>query len=185
VVTQREIGLHAPSFAEALRSALREDPDVILVGEMRDLETISLALTAAETGIQIFGTLHTNGAVRCVDRIINAFPARRQEQVRTMLSDSLRLVVSQQLVRLADGSGRVAVHEVLVNTPAAASVIRSGQSHKLTSVIQAGARVGMQALDPILMDLVRREKVSGAAAYEHAIDKAPFERFLPTDSAAA
>ena len=184
VVTQREVGTHTPTFAEALRSAVREDPDLILVGEMRDLETISLALTAAETGIMVLGTLHTSGAVRSVDRIVNVFPARRQAQVRTMLADGLRLVVSQQLVRKLDHSGRMAAAEVLVNTHAVASMIRSGNTHKVQSAIQAGGRVGMQALDNVLQDLVRREVISGEEAYEVALDRAIFERFVSGDLAA-
>jgi twitching motility protein PilT len=178
VVTQREIGAHAPTFAEALRSAVREDPDAILVGEMRDLETVSLALTAAETGILVLGTLHTNGAIRCMDRIINVFPPRRQDQVRTMLADSLRLVISQQLVRKVDHSGRVAAAEVLVNTHAVSAMIRAGNTHKLASAIQAGGRVGMQGLDAVLMDLVRREVISAEEAYDHALDRAQFERMV-------
>jgi twitching motility protein PilT len=184
VVTQREIGAHAPTFAEALRSAVREDPDLILVGEMRDLETISLALTAAETGIMVLGTLHTSGAVRSVDRIVNVFPPRRQAQVRTMLADGLRLVVSQQLVRKLDHTGRVAVAEIMVNTHAVASMIRAGNTHKIHSAIQAGGRVGMQALDSVLQDLVRREVISGEEAYEVALDRALFERFVTGDLAA-
>ncbi len=184
VVTQREIGTHAPSFAEALRSAVREDPDLIMIGEMRDLETISLALTAAETGIQVVGTLHTNGAIRCIDRIINVYPEQRQEQVRTMLSESLRLVVSQQLVRLANGSGRCLAAEVLINNSAAASMIRSGQTHKLPTVMQSGLRSGMQMLDLILKDLLRKETITGEEAYDHAVDKAPFERYLGLDTVA-
>ncbi len=183
VVTQREIGHHAPSFADALRSALREDPDVVLVGEMRDQETIALALTAAETGVTVLGTLHTNGAVRCVDRIVNVFPAKRQDQVRTMLADSLRLVVSQQLVRRADGSGRQVAAEVLVSTHAVSSMIRQGNTHKLSSALQSGARAGMQSLDAVLMDMVRREEISGEEAYEHAIDRAQFEQFSRPDAA--
>ena len=184
LVTQREIGTHAPTFAEALKSAVREDPDLILVGEMRDLETISLALTAAETGIQVFATLHTNGAVRSVDRIVNVFPPRRQEQVRTMLSGSLRMVVSQQLVRRADGAGRLVAAEVMISTHAIASMIRSGNSHKLPNAIQAGGRTGMQSLDAVLTDMVKREQISGEEAYEHAIDRTLFERFLIQDNAA-
>ena len=129
VVSQREIGVHAPTLADALRDALREDPDVILVGELRDPEAISLALTAAETGIQILGTLHTSSASRTVDRIINVFPARRQEQARSMLADSLRMIVSQRLLRTTDGSRRVVAAEILVNTNAAKANIRSGSSH--------------------------------------------------------
>ncbi len=185
VVTQREVGAHATNFAEALHSAVREDPDAILVGEMRDLETISLALTAAETGIQVFGTLHTNGAVRCVDRIVNVFPARRQEQVRTMLADSLRLVVAQQLVRKADHTGRLVAAEVLVNTTAVSAMIRGGNTHKLAAAILAGTRVGMQSLDSVLMDYVKRDLITGEEAYEHALDRGPFERFVSGDAAAA
>ena len=185
VITQREVGAHAPNFAEALRSAVREDPDVVLIGEMRDLETISLALTAAETGIQVLGTLHTSGAVRCVDRIINVFPAKRQDQVRTMLADCLRLVVSQQLVRKADHSGRIAAAEVLVSTHAVSSMIRQGNTHKIASAIQAGGRVGMQSLDAVLMDLVRKDVITGEEAYEHAIDPAQFERYNVAGQGAA
>jgi twitching motility protein PilT len=182
--TQREIGAHVPSFSEALRSAVREDPDVILLGEMRDLETISLALTAAETGIQVFGTLHTNGAVRSIDRMVNVFPPRRQDQIRAMLADSLRLVVSQQLVRRTDGSGRVVAAEVMVSTHAVSSMIRTGNSHKLTNAIQAGGRIGMQALDAVLGDMVKKELITGEEAYEHAIDRIAFEKYLPQDFAA-
>jgi twitching motility protein PilT len=184
VVTQREIGTHAPSFAEALRSAVREDPDLILVGEMRDLETISLALTAAETGIMVLGTLHTNGAVRSVDRIVNVFPPRRQAQVRTMLADSLRLVVSQQLVRKLDHSGRLAAADVMISTHAVSAMIRAGNTHKIHSAIQAGGRIGMQSLDAVLQDMVRREIISGEEAYEVALDRAIFERFVSGDLAA-
>jgi twitching motility protein PilT len=184
VVTQREIGLHSPSFSEALRNAMREDPDVILLGELRDLESISLALTAAETGIQVLGTLHTNGAPRTVDRIVNVFPARRQDQIRTMLADSLRMIISQQLVRNTEGSGRVLAAEVLLNTHAAAAMIRGGQAHKLHSVIQAGGKLGMQSLDAVLKDLVRREVISPEEAYEHAIERSAFESQLARRDAA-
>jgi twitching motility protein PilT len=184
LVTQREIGVHAPDFSEALRHAIREDPDVILVGELRDLETIALALTAAETGIQVLGSLHTSGASRSVDRVINVFPARRQEQIRSMLADSLRMVISQQLVSKADGSGRLAVAEVLINNPAAAAMIRAGNSHKLASVIQAGRGVGMQNLDAELRELVRKGIITGDEAYDHAIDPTQFERSLSRAEAA-
>jgi len=184
VITQREIGTHAQTYDDALRAAVREDPDVILVGEMRDVETISLALTAAETGVLVLGTLHTNGAVRCVDRIVNVFPSRRQEQVRNMVADSLRLVVSQQLVRRADHSGRLVAAEVLVNTNAVASMIRQGGAHKLLSAIQAGTRAGMQSLDAVLMDLVRRGVITGDEAYEHAVDRGAFESYAVQDPAA-
>jgi twitching motility protein PilT len=183
LITQREVGTHTPSFADALRAAIREDPDVILVGELRDLDTISLALTAAETGTQVLATLHTNGAVRSVDRVVNVFPPRRQEQIRTMMADTLRMVVSQQLVRKADGSGRLAAVEIMVNNHAIASMIRSGNSHKITSAIQAGGRAGMQGLDAVLGDLVKREVIAGEEAYEHSIDRASFERYLSQDAA--
>ncbi len=184
VVTQRELLTHVPTFADALRHAVREDPDVVMVGELRDLDTIAMALTAAETGVQVLATLHTNGAVRCVDRVVNAFPARRQEQVRTMLAESLRMVVSQQLVRTADETGRVAVTEVLINTPAAAAVIRSGQSHKLMSVIQAGRKVGMQSLDTVLKEMVLQKRISSQDAYDRAVNRSQFERYLVREEAA-
>ncbi len=175
-VTQREIGSHAASFALALHAALREDPDLVLVGELRDLETMGLAITAAETGIQVLGTLHTSGAVRTVDRIINMFPAERQDQVRASLADSLRLIVSQQLVRTIEGHERCAVAEVVVNTPAVGALIRSGKTHQLTSAIQSGARDGMQSLDAKLMELVQNAVITGEEAYLHAIEKSKFER---------
>ncbi len=178
VITQREVGTHATSFADALRGALREDPDVILVGELRDAETIALAVTAAETGIQILGTLHTSGAARAIDRILNVFPPRRQEQVRAMLADSLRLIVSQVLLRTGDGSGRIAAAEVLVNTHAVASMIRSGNTHKLESVLQTGSGSGMQSLDAALRRLVENAEISGEEAHLHAFDKSLFERFV-------
>jgi twitching motility protein PilT len=184
VVTQREIGAHAATFADALRDAVREDPDVVLVGEMRDLETIQLALTAAETGVQVLGTLHTTGAVRSIDRLISVFPARVHEQVRSVLAESLRMVVSQQLVRKSDGTGRIVVPEVLLNTQAASSMIRKGRTHQLASVIQAGSRQGMCSLDNGLQELVRKELITGEEAYEHAIDKGPFERYLLEDAIA-
>jgi twitching motility protein PilT len=185
VVTQREVGVHSPSFAEALRDALREDPDVVLVGEMRDAETIGLALTAAETGIQVLATLHTSGAARTIDRIINVFPSRRQEQVRVMLADSLRMIVSQQLVRAADGSGRIAVAEILINTHAVASMIRTGNSHKLESAIQTGGSAGMQSLDATLRTLVRAGTITTEEAHAHALEKGQFEHALPGERGTA
>jgi len=183
VITQREIGLHAPSFAEGLRDAVREDPDVIMVGELRDRETIALALTAAETGVQVMGTLHTLGAGRTVERIVNAFPSRRQDQVRTMLADSLVLVVSQQLVR-TEGNNRKAAAEVLLNNQAAASMIRSGNGHKLTTVIQTGGALGMQSLDAVLKSMVLAGEITATEAYEHAIDRSIFERMTVREEAA-
>jgi twitching motility protein PilT len=184
VVTQREVGLHAPSFAEALRNAIREDPDVIMVGELRDLETIGLALTAAETGAQVLGTLHTSGASRSIERIINVFPAGRQDQIRAMLADSLRMIVSQRLVRTVEGDGRLAAAEVLINTFAVGSMIRSKNSYKIDSAIQAGGKAGMQSLDAALKDLVTRQVIGGEEAYAYAADKAAFERFVVRDRAA-
>jgi twitching motility protein PilT len=182
LLTQRELGAHSPSFSEGLRAAIREDPDLILVGEMRDLETITLALTAAETGTQVLATLHTNGAVRSIERIVNMFPARRQDQIRTTLAETLRMVVSQQLVCKADGSGRVAAIEVMINNHAIASMIRTGNSHKITNAIQAGGRAGMQGLDAALGQLVKAGTITGEEAYEHAVDRTTFERFLTQES---
>jgi twitching motility protein PilT len=185
VITQREIGVHSPTFHDALVDAVREDPDVILVGEMRDLETIQLALTAAETGVQVLATLHTNGAVRSVERLVGVFPARIQEQIRSVLAGSLRMVVSQQLARRADGSGRVIVPEILINNQSAAAMIRKGRPHQLASVIQAGGRAGMCSLDANLQELLRKEIISGEEAYNLAVDKARFERFLVGETALA
>ena len=179
VVTQREIHVHAASLAEALRDAVREDPDVILVGEMRDPEAISLALSAAETGIQILGSLHTSSAARTIDRIVNVFPARRHEQVRGMLADSLSMIVSQKLLRTTDGARRVAAAEVLVNNHAVKAIMRGGNSHKLESVLQAGARFGMQSLGAVLRDLVSKGVVTAEEAYENATDKSSFENLVP------
>ncbi|MCG5501649.1 type IV pilus twitching motility protein PilT [Ectothiorhodospira sp. A-7R] len=175
LVSQRQVGLHTKGFAAALRSALREDPDVILVGEMRDLETISLAVTAAETGILVLGTLHTNGAAATVDRIINAFPAMKQAQIRAMLSTSLRGVISQQLVRRQDGQGRMAAVEILVNTPAVANLLREGKTEQLVGTMQSGALVGMQTLDSALRRLLDAGRITGREAYRQAISKAEFE----------
>jgi twitching motility protein PilT len=184
VVTQREIGVHAPSFADALRNAVREDPDVILVGELRDVDSIALALTAAETGIQVLATLHTASATRTIDRVVNVFPARRQDQIRAMLAESLRMIVSQRLVRTAETGRRIAVAEILVNTHAAASMIRSGNSHKLESVIQAGGGLGMQAFDAVLRDLVRKKVIDIEEAHHNALDRTAFESGLPMREAA-
>jgi twitching motility protein PilT len=177
LISQREIGVHAPSFAAALHSALREDPDVILVGELRDLETMSMAVTAAEMGILVMGTLHTNGAGPTVDRLVNAFPADKQSHVRTMLSTSLRGVMSQQLLRKADGSGRVAAMEILINTPATANLIRQGKLDQLENAMQTGGSIGMRTMDSAIQQLLDSGLVSGAEAYKKAINKAKFEPF--------
>ncbi|MDH4126107.1 MAG: type IV pilus twitching motility protein PilT [Gammaproteobacteria bacterium] len=177
LVSQREVGEHSESFADALHSALREDPDVILVGEMRDLETISIAVTAAEMGILVMGTLHTNGAGQTVDRIINSFPAEKQAQIRTMISTSLRGVVSQQLLPTKQQAGRVAALEVLINTSAVANLIRQGKLDQLETAMQSGGAMGMQTMDSALMALVEGAVISGKEAYLQANQKSKFERF--------
>ncbi len=175
LISQREVGIHSPSFAAALHSALREDPDVILVGEMRDLETVSIAVTAAEMGILVMGTLHTNGAAQTVDRIVNSFPTDKQSHVRTMLSTSLRGVISQQLIPRKGQPGLVAALEILVNTPAVSNLIRQGRLDQLENAMQGGARTGMRTMDSAIKDLLDRGQVSGRSAYEAAIEKRRFE----------
>ena len=181
LISQREIGVHSPSFAEALHSALREDPDVVLVGEMRDLETISIAVTAAEMGILVMGTLHTNGAAPTVDRIVNSFPADKQGHIRTMISTSLRGVVSQQLLPTKQQAGRIAALEILINTSAVANLIRQGKLDQLETAMQAGGNVGMQTMDSALMELVRQGLVSGKEAYQQANDKSKFKNVRDDD----
>lgn len=175
LISQREVGRHTSSFAAALHSAVREDPDVILVGELRDLETVSLAVTAAELGILIFSTLHTNSAPATVDRIINMFPSGEQPRIRAMLSTSLRGIISQQLLRRADGQGRLAAHEVLLNTPAVSNIIREGRTDQLVNAIQSGASTGMQSLDHSLRTMVESRLISGEEAYRKAVNKHEFE----------
>jgi twitching motility protein PilT len=175
LISQREVGVHTPDFAAALHSALREDPDAILVGELRDQETISLAVTAAETGILVLGTLHTNGAAATVDRIINVFSVEVQPRIRAMLSSSLRGVVSQQLVRRADGKGRLAALEILISTAAVANLIREGKSDKIINVIQSGALLGMQSLDNALRRLLDAKLITSDEAYAKAVNKQDFE----------
>lgn len=171
LINQREVGPHTLSFNNALRSALREDPDVILVGEMRDLETIRLALTAAETGHLVFGTLHTSSAAKTVDRIVDVFPAAEKEMVRSMLSESLRAVISQTLCKTKDGEGRVAAHEIMIGTPAIRNLIRENKIPQMYSAIQTGQNVGMQTLDQNLQDLVKRNIVSANEARSKAANK--------------
>jgi twitching motility protein PilT len=168
LVNQREVGPHTRSFANALRAALREDPDVILVGEMRDLETIRLAITAAETGHLVFGTLHTSSAAKTIDRIVDVFPAAEKEMVRTMVSESLVAVISQALCRRADGSGRVAAYEIMVGSPAIRNLIRENKVAQMYSAIQTGQAFGMQTLDQHLADLVRRQLVAPVEARSKA-----------------
>ena len=174
LVNQREVGPHTMSFSNALRSALREDPDAVLVGEMRDLETIRLALTAAETGHLVFGTLHTSSAAKTVDRVVDVFPAAEKEMVRAMLSESLRAVISQTLLKTKDGNGRVAAHEIMIGTPAIRNLIRENKIAQMYSAIQTGQNFGMQTLDQNLIDLVRRNVVSSAEARYKAANKDAF-----------
>src|SRR5881397_324548 len=171
LINQREVGPHTLSFANALRAALREDPDYILVGEMRDLETIRLALTAAETGHLVFATLHTSSAAKTIDRIIDVFPAAEKDMVRAMLSESLVAVVSQTLLKTKDGQGRMAAHEIMIGTPAIRNLIREGKVAQMYSAIQTSQSVGMQTLDQCLVELVRRNLVMPSEARQRAVNK--------------
>ncbi len=179
LLNQRQIGEHSESFTSALRAALREDPDLILVGEMRDLETISLALTAAETGHLVYGTLHTNSAAKTVDRIIDAFPKDSQEQVRTMLSESLKGVICQQLLKTADGHGRVAALEIMVGTSALSNLIREGKTFQIPSIMQTARKEGMQLMDQHVLELLKTRKITAEEAYRCCSDKKQFEQYLP------
>jgi twitching motility protein PilT len=170
-VTQREIFTHSDSFATALRASLREDPDVIMVGEMRDLETISLAITAAETGHLVLATLHTSSAARTLDRLLDVFPPHQQEQIRVMVSESLRGVISHQLIPRADGTGRVLALEILTNTPAVANVIREAKTYMLPGIIQTGKKQGMRLMDDTLIELYQRGLISAHEAYARAEQK--------------
>jgi len=170
-VSQREVFTHTESFATALRAALREDPDVIMVGEMRDLETISLAITAAETGHLVLATLHTSNASRTLDRLLDVFPTEQQEHVRVMVAESLRGVISHQLIPKKDGTGRVLALEILTNTPAVANVIREAKTYMLPGIIQTGKKQGMRLMDDALIDLYDRGLISDEEAYERADQK--------------
>lgn len=181
LISQREIGSHTNSFSDALRSALREDPDVILIGEMRDLETIHLALTAAETGILVIATLHTSGAAASVDRIVNVFPAGEEPYVRTMLSTSLVAVISQQLLRAADQKSRVAALEIMINNAAVSNIIREGKTDQLDNIIQSGGMQGMQRMDTAIRRLLDAQIISGEDAYLKSRNKAEFEKFSGED----
>lgn len=174
LINQREVGPHTLSFSNALRAALREDPDVILVGEMRDLETIRLALTGAETGHLVFATLHTSSAAKTIDRIVDVFPAAEKEMVRAMLSESLRAVIAQTLLKTKDGQGRVAAHEIMIGTPAIRNLIRENKVAQMYSMIQTGQSQGMQTLDQNLLELVRRNVVAPAEARVRAMNKESF-----------
>jgi twitching motility protein PilT len=178
LVNHREVGLHTKTFASALRGALREDPDIILVGEMRDLETIELALTAANTGHLVFGTLHTSSAAKTVDRIIDVFPADQQNKIRATLSESLRGVVAQNLFRRIDKKGRVAALEILVFTTAIANLVREGKTHQIPGMIQVGKKLGNQPLDDAIMDHIKMKRISPDEAYEKCLDKKKFRPFL-------
>jgi twitching motility protein PilT len=175
LVSQREVGVHSPGFAEALHSALREDPDVVLVGELRDHETMSIGVTAAEMGILVMGTLHTNGAAATVDRMVNAFSPDKQDHVRNMLSTSLRGVISQQLIQRADKRGRVAALEILINTPAVSNLIRQGKLDQLENTMQSGAVHGMRTMDSAIQELLDKGVISGRSAFEKSINKQRFE----------
>ncbi|MCH8207523.1 MAG: type IV pilus twitching motility protein PilT [Nitrospinae bacterium] len=180
VVNHREVGIHTKSFKAALRGALREDPDIILVGEMRDLETIELALEAASTGHLVFGTLHTQSAAKTVDRIIDVFPHSQQAQIRTTLSESLKAVVAQNLFKRIDQKGRLAVLEILVVTPATSNLIREGKTFQIPSVIQTGKKYGMQSLDDAILEALQKKRVSPEEAYDKAIVKERFVQYLKT-----
>ena len=177
IITQREVPNETPSFSVGLKVALREDADVVLVGEMRDLETISLALTAAETGLLVFGTLHTNNARKTIDRIVDAFPSDQQEQIRTMLANSLRGVVAQLLFKRKDGKGRLALNEIMVATPAVGAVVREGATVKLSDVIKTGRADGMQLMDDAIWNAMEQQLISGDEAYMKSIDKQRFEAY--------
>ena len=181
IITQREVPGDSESFPTALKAALREDADIVLLGEMRDLETISLALTAAETGLLVFGTLHTNNARKTVDRMVDVFPASRQEQARAMLANSLRGVLAQLLLKRADGSGRIAVNEILISNPAVSSIIREGATQKLQDVIVSGRSRGMQFMDDAIWALLQRGVVTPHEAFMKAIDKNRFKNYLATE----
>ncbi len=180
LVNHREVGIHTRSFAAALRGALREDPDVILVGEMRDLETIELALTAASTGHLVFGTLHTQSAAKTVDRIIDVFPAEQQNKIRATLAESLRGVVSQHLFKRIDKKGRVATMEILVFTTAIANLVREGKTHQIPGMIQVGKKLGNMPMDDSIMEHLRMKRISPEDAYDKCLDRRKFRPFLTT-----
>ena len=178
IVNHREVGAHTKTFTSALRGALREDPDIILVGEMRDLETISLAIEAASTGHLVFGTLHTSSASKTVDRIVEVFPANEQPQIRSTLADSIRAVVSQVLFKRIDQKGRCACLEIMIASPAVRNLIREGKTYQIPSSIQTGRQYGMQLLDDAIMDLLQRGMISGDDAYSKANSKSKFREYI-------
>jgi len=178
IINHREVGLHTRSFTAALRAALREDPDIIMVGEMRDLETISLAVEAASTGHLVFGTLHTQSAAKTVDRIIDVFPHDQQEQIRATLADSLQAVVAQTLFKRRDTKGRCAALEILIATPAVRDLIRHAKTFQIPTVLQTGKKFGMQSLDDAILDHLEKGRINPEDAYLHCLDKARFRAFL-------
>ena len=178
LVTQREVGTHTSSFAAALRAALREDPDIILIGELRDLETIALAMTAAETGHVVFGTLHTRTAASTVDRLIDVFPPDQQSQIRLMLAETLKGVIAQQLLVCADRQGRIAAVEMLMGTTALSTLIREGKTYQIPSIIQTSRREGMQTMDQAILELLRAKRITPQEAYRKAIDKETYRQYL-------
>jgi twitching motility protein PilT len=180
LINHREVGVHTKSFTAALRGALREDPDIILVGELRDLETIELAITAASTGHLVFGTLHTQSAAKTVDRIIDVFPADQQNKIRATLSEALKGVVAQNLFKRVDKKGRVAALEILVFTTAIANLVREGKTHQLPGMIQVGKKIGNVPLDDAIMDHLRMKRISPEEAYDKCLDKKKFRPFLTT-----
>src|SRR6266478_5456774 len=180
IVNHREVGLHTRSFTAALRAALREDPDIIMVGEMRDLETISLAVEAASTGHLVFGTLHTQSAAKTVDRIIDVFPADQQNKIRATLSEALKGIVAQSLFRRIDKKGRVAAMEILVFTTAIANLVREGKTHQIPGMSQVGKKMGNQPLDDSIMEHLRMKRIAAEEAYDKCLDKKKFRHFLAT-----
>jgi len=182
IIIQREVGVDVNSFAEALHAAIHQDLDVILVGEMRDLETIGLALSAAETGVLVFGTLHTNSAPKSIDRMVDVFPVEQQSQIRTMLAESLQGICSQTLMRTKDGKGRIAAVEVLIRTTAIGAAIREGQTTKILSQMIASKSLGMQLMDDTIQSYLDTGKITGETAYLASLDKERFIRFAPTGS---
>ncbi len=182
MVNQRQLGTHFTDFASALKSALREDPDIILVGEMRDVETIQLAITAAETGHLVFATLHTNSAAKTIDRIIDSFSAEEQGQIRSMLSESLKAVMTQKLIPTSDGTGRMLVQDILINNSAISNLIREGKLHQIPSVMQTSKRDGMKLMDQEILEAVRANRISGSDAWEYGNDKKLFAQWAPNDA---
>ncbi len=178
IINHREVGIHTKSFAAALRGALREDPDIILVGEMRDLETISLAIEAASTGHLVFSTVHTVSAIKTIDRIIEVFPSHEQPQIRSTLADGIRGVIGQTLIKRIDRRGRIAAFEIMIATPAVRNLVREGKTHQISSMIQTGKKYGMQLLDDAIMDLCQQGKISPNDAYARANEKARFRPLL-------